>query len=539
MRTKAFLAIAVVAVMALAGIVFLEGTEQSDAATGDYQPTAYALGTNNMRVVLYEDKVLLIDLNSMTNLTGIVNYTVVLTPEGSDSPVYIRGLAAENGRLWIDVSGTDLDTETPIDLVTAGKKLNVILKPYDESSVLGTTDNGGERLVCKTSGADFTFNYNHSADWATIHNGYTTGFTDSEKTLDRKVTHKMDENISTTYFKDTTLYQWSLVGWSNAQGSDSDRSYIIEPATTMKVEEIIFAYCDALGLKTLDLSTSLTLYAKYDVAVYNMYIQNQHAAAESYVFDEATLNLNGTVSASGTQVALASVTSKVAADSFGVIRIVQDTTAGQYKYDFSADGAVKKLVGEEWVNATLYTDYKVTKLSNGMFKIYKVKADLRFIITTTDISATIATVSYDMAIDRIGQSNAAGATQTHGEVNLSFDVSDYKVVGGEKIGLDATYYRTITDTAGTTRVYGNIQNLAMTDNTNYKAYKNLENDDSILTSHKIALTTALAASYSSYDLTMILLDNYYIYAAQGFFDINGDGTFDAGEMYTPWALYKI
>lgn len=64
MDRKAIAMAAVLAVAAAAVALSLPLSQEADAATGDYQPMAYAKDSN-VRAILYEDKSVMIDLSAI------------------------------------------------------------------------------------------------------------------------------------------------------------------------------------------------------------------------------------------------------------------------------------------------------------------------------------------------------------------------------------------------------------------------------------------------------------------------------------------
>ncbi|MBE6522574.1 MAG: hypothetical protein E7Z62_05550 [Thermoplasmata archaeon] len=520
MKTKAIVVMAVLA-MAFAGLAFLMPSDQSDAATGDYQPVAYIKDTTKgMRAVLYEDKVLMLDLNDMTTVAQYNLYQVKLAPASSTTPAIVNEVAAVNGKIYLDVSGTDMGGTA---LVTNGANLTITLL-----EVTGVTQLAQATMVCSTSALALTLKSGQTGDFATAVNlrGATTsieGASIAAQTLsDRNTAQDLRSSIDATNLVDDNKYLYTLAGWAEPSSSD----VILDPVNTYTIEEIIYALDDASGFTQAD---GIVLWAVYDIASYDVLIQSQGAASASYTASNAYLALNGTLQA--TQVASASVTDTISCDSFGVLRIQQfsDDSNNAYTYTIVAYATEANATAKS-SPLTNGTEYTLTTLANGIYKISGLRQDT-WLVVTAAVSTTIDSSGYDFALDYV-------KNNTYGKASLSLDLFDYKTTASSQIKIDGTYY--LINANDSVRTYGSISTYnTFAKATNYNAYVDGALDNNKLDTYNTSYTKGimtLTAANQMFDLMLVMPDNYYIYAAQGIWDSNGFSTADGTVIETPWGL---
>ncbi len=456
--------------------------------TASIAPVAYGKdATSGLRVIAYDDDVFLIDTNLMTNLENYsdfyVGYNVNSTGETKIGPVSLQ-----NGRQYIAVT-PDITESTVVKLY-----------PYESSA----TALGSVTLTPSATAMTITVHTHHSANFATVNTTTSeVAWSDTNTTVPRNGTHILDSSMDSAF--DGSAYGYSLKGFSNTAGNTA---IVIDSQPTATIEDIIFAAGDTSGV--------IDLYAVWEKTVYNIYIYNDSTSA--YVQTAADIKIDSDV------VANATASTKVEGASFGLLRISQVAAkADQYAYTVTL-----------YKNSNISDSNKVnedgsegsyTFLNNGTYKLSVTKNDL-YVKIAASTTTPVDTTAFSFGIDKI-------VNDTVGKVNLSMDVNDYTFKGTEKMSLAGTYYENADDGQ---RIYGNIANLTLADNTNWKAYGDLADKSTgtgkILNSGVVSLST----DYNSYDLALTLPSSKSIYAAQGFFDVDGDGTYETGDMRTPWSL---
>jgi hypothetical protein len=205
-------------------------------------------------------------------------------------------------------------------------------------------------------------------------------------------------------------------------------------------------------------------------------------------------------------------------DSF-LLRI-QQATAGNYTYDVKLYTEYKWESSLQSTEATLETPRMIT---NGVWLIDDIKENIKIVVTATDASTKPVT-GYHFAIDEVTKSTNEGNSAL-----LSWDAIDYKPAGKIKIG--GTYYR---DIPGIGNVYGDISLLEAISVPTYEL--TVDNEAQTAPTENIV---NLAGTYNehtesyNFDYKLSVGEGYTIYAAQGLWDVNGDGTY---EKFTPWSL---
>lgn len=564
MKTAKTLALLAVFALAFAGVAVI--AEQNDA-NGEPAVTCFAEGKasgvyNHMMVFGYADSSIIIDTTLMTNLGTATEFIVELVNDSTTSVSMTVGpLSSQNGKIVIDASKTGLFADN----------LTVTLKNYEDTSaalsaaVLATSDTA--------LSIDLMPNHTPVAEgaWADAngfvvadHDGTTavSKYSADAKNL-RNVAFALDNTLDATFVDSNKVY--TLKGWSASPAETADidlypGNYTIEEIikTLSKrntADDAVPFYhpvpsetTAADGAQLDQVAHTVLLFAIYEKNTFEILLadgldENGHPAAGFGITDVAFPATSSVVKAS--------VTSKVDADSFGIVRI-QQIVPGQYNYTFQvykfkendATGA------KTYEAATKETDYDYKMVTNGVYKFFGIKSDLVIKVVPAAISDPTAfdETGYAFQIDAI-ENDASG----HGKVKLSLDLYDYKPLSAEvgdpavltvndKITISGTYFKELGDGI---RAYGNLADCGQfTAATNLNLYidnSSTASNDTLVDGEAAAKLTT--ADDSVYDLVWqdASTDALGIYAAQGVWTqytaITGEDEGTSADVYTAWALF--
>lgn len=538
MKTRFVAIVALVAIAFAAIAVAVPMADDADGAAA-YKPVSYGKdNTNGVRAILYDDAVLMIDLNDATTVSVYSLYQVKLyTATGTASnAITVENISAVNGRLYLDVSGTDGNSNK---FIKAGETITAVVKDNTATATIGTVS-----VVCTTvsdnvpavmtlsikSGATYNATTKTLFESANIE-GAKTVVTGSDITATLPV-RNASLNLTTSLSSDPALVDsgavYTLVGWDKK--GDTTNTVILDAVSTT-IEDVIYALGDkGVTFNSTSDANEIYLVAVYEIATYTIKVQDMDDNSDAkkwtgYSTTAASIKLsNGSVFTPATKVAVASVSSVVQADGFALLRIVQDTTLSSYKYTvmiITADAT-----GEAEATTTAVADAycKVLYLGNGLIKIYDVKQDLKLQVVA-QAAAVPGNSGYSLQIDKL--TNTDTTYSKNGMANLSLDMTDYVVSSDDTLYMNGTYYKTSSDV----RIYGNISNLTLTDDTHYKTYVNGALVSGKLTNHVFDINDPIVTGEygKSFDLALYLPENYFLYAVQGVWDKSTDAT-------TPWAI---
>lgn len=551
MRTKYIAAIAVLAMVICAFAVINEDANDATFTPGSaYQPTAAAIGDAKMKVIVYDDGVILIDTNSMANLDKNAQFDVGLVPysgETQKTEVKFGPIAFQNGRQWIDATGANGDSPA-VDFLTNSTKIDVKLYSHDSDTGSTLLDTATATFSTSLATVHLYANWKDSVPIGTIaasevNNGdkstdYAGNSGNWLRLVKKNVTAEGDSHLVTT-----SPAGYTLKGFAKTYSGSS--TIVLQPNKSMTVEDLIFELFDS----TLYDSTTnnpiqsgkIELYAIWEKATYQMLVADVAdvaTTADSSKYGNVDVEIK-----ISTTVAKANLTERVAYGDFGLLRI-QQTVSDNYTYtlgNFQYISATDAAGVNTWADATEGTHYSVTLLANGLYKIVA-KDDIRFTVAASKTDKSTMN-GFDFSVDSI--TNGGNAAHPTGNVQLSLDLFDYKATAVQNIKLKGTYFRTLGASDSAVRVYGNIDVLSISDATaaaspvaanTWSAKINGVN----LTSEQIAADDPLNGGVltlneddSMYDLMLDLYD-YNIYGAQGVWtNFNGSST-----LYTPWALYQ-
>ncbi len=568
MNTKA-IAIAAVLAVAMAALVVAVPLQAQDSAagTGNSQPIAYAddgATGDKLRAILYEDKVLMVDLSEVASLADDNMYYVKLYTGTNDEETasIIGPVAAVAGKICYEVTGQDRDSNTKTDLWQEknGYQLNVKVYKSDLKSQIGQS---GSVLTLKPtyengaySPMSLKLNDNHASDWSKIK---ADGTDQSYVVVDRFAKQTMDETLedsnSKTPFMDSTKNLFTLSGW--ATKAAYEQTDIVLGTDAIDIETLIYTAAD----NELEENGVMTFYAAYDIRDYTIKLADEGdspATAADYTATETGadgkmtkvgLKLYESTGYGSDDVAEANVTAKVSADGFALLQVSKksSTDTDQYAYELT----MKKQGNSNLEDAS--ADCTVETLATGVYKIYNVKADLLISIKTTK---TEVSAEYDLYLDYVANNKKNDTTQNSGAsgaANLSLSLRNWELENGSTLTLNGTIYR-ISD-EGSIRIYSSLQDHAWKTNdangvAGYTVYvdgvskigpqtggkdttETLNNN--VLTLKNSDNADLLTEGGKIYDLSVILDGSYKIYAAQGLWNQDGNGAI----VNTPWALADI
>lgn len=583
------------AVMAVLAMVFA-GTaviaEQNDAANepavvcfAEGRSSAEVTDYNKMMVFGYSDKSIIINTTYMD--LGKATEFIVTVADNADysaatNKTTVGPVSAQNGKIVID---------TPEAIFAANASLYVTLYDYEAPATIVSIANLTVPDNISTAIAfelytnylkDFkdanNFDVAHTNTVASGETGYDE--TKAEKPIaieaadiirgnsGTKIT--LDETTATNAFTDASgvyeLKGWSIGYTENAKIDFYPGSYTIE--------EIIMTLADKHMLDTV--TTTEPKYAPIPTAT--------AAAADNLGVDQVAgkLILNAIYEKNTFEVILAdgldtsshpaegfgitdvdfptdaptvkaSVTSKIDADSFGVLRI-QQLVPAQYDYTFTIYGFDKL---DATGNKTFKEDTsevvsaKIKMVTNGVFKISEVKRDIVIKVTPTAKTSPTDFTQNGYAFQIQAIENLA---DTGGKVRLSLDVFDYvpyDVTNDPATALDAkdhmqiagTYFKDLGDGI---RAYGNLESSgAYAKTTNFTS----KIDDAPESTADASITTVggkvvmqLNKNDTVFDLDWTAANaDIGIYAAKGIWTQNalnsGGDALEQTDVETPWSLF--
>lgn len=568
------LAVMAVIALAFAGVAVFTEMNANDADAA-HAPVAFAYGYNSsavyegMKVLAYDDNAILVDTTDMDLNDETMFYvglsanspTVVTAEENRIGPI-----AAQNGQLWINGTG----------FLTATKHTAVALYAYSNAAApLGTAD---IEYTDTAAALDLKTNYHKDATatpkkWTNVNYQATEeipyeAYTDAQPIV-RFGAVELDQNTDTSADKKFygVNYGYGLNGWALSFADDAATNpIVIQPTASIAIEDVIFAMADGYDAISTDhkaltnpiggvTANKITLYAIWGELIFSLEVGDAANVAAGTTTGTFVFTGFGTDDVAVASKVIASVTSKVTKDSFALLRI-QQTAASEYTYSYDVYYGEKSSDGTTaWKKDTDGQYATVKMISNGVFKVSNVKADIKIALTVTAASAP-ATTAYAFNVDQINNTS-------NGFVNLSLDLFDYVAkdqayAAGDpatpqiksQIAIDGTYFTTIGDSANAIRVYGNLRTLGEDDVTE-AGYIDLAaaaasqivdyQYDATHTSDNKALQ--LTATDSVFDLSYQLGSGMSIYAAQGVWNEvtseDGSTVSDVTPVAkTPWALYK-
>ncbi len=569
------LAVMAVIALAFAGVAVFTEMNANDADAA-HAPVAFAYGYNSsavyegMKVLAYDDNVILVDTTAMDLDDETMFYvglsansaTVVTAEENRIGPI-----AAQNGQLWINGTG----------FLTATEHTAIALYAYSNAAApLGTAD---IEYTDTPAALDLKTNYHKDTSvtpnkWTSVNYDATASgaeayetYTDAQDIV-RFGTVILDQNTDTSADKKFygVNYGYGLNGWALSFADNATTNpIVIQPTASIAIEDVIFAMADGYDAISGDhkaltnpiggvTANKITLYAIWGELIFSLEVGDAANVAAgtttgTYVFTDF-----GTDDVAVASKVIASVSSKVTKDSFALLRI-QQTAASEYTYSYDVYYGEKSSDGTTaWKKDTAGQYATVKMISNGVFKVSNVKADIKIALTVTAASAP-ATTAYAFNVDQINNTS-------NGFVNLSLDLFDYVAkdqayAAGDpatpqirsQIAIDGTYFTTIGDSTNAIRVYGNLRTLGDTDVTEV-GYIDIAADATKLVAYQYDAThpsenkaLQLTATDSVFDLSYQLGSGMSIYAAQGVWNevTSEDGSTVSGVANvakTPWALYK-
>ncbi len=555
MNKKVIAIAAAMAVILTSMAVAIPSLQGSDADfTGvTAAPVAYNK-VDNVRAILYQDKVLMVDISGAATLDKDNLYKVEVSTASSYTDakgIVVSPVAAVGGKIVINVDGKSTDGTTSLissvsDETTKTANLFVKVK-----TTTGTIIGSQILLTYKVTKSGLcamtmTLYKNNDDGWdandigvtadATVSNvalqnrGIKLGLDETQKTI-QNMTASVD--TSTESEDNHTLAdpngKLKLIGWSNI-GQKVDAEADIE-AKTMIVEDLIYKAGDVGAIKNMgktNLANEISLYAVYGSLNYSVYVQDHSKdVGDSWVTTNAEIKGTTSSSASETKIATASVTPTISSIGYGILSIElenKDNNTNNYAFEIEAYGAVS--AGGAVEGDALTTEkVKITQISTNVYKISEVKSDLYIKIGVKSTESTAGTLYFDSI-----------KNTTSGAANLSLELhSNTKLDSDSTLKMDGTIYTTSDDGI---RTYSSLINYKTLGNGQDNPIS-VKMDGSDVTSIDSRLSNTTLSLYDasgtpieadSYDMALKLNNGYYIYALQGTWK-NGDSS-----IHTPWSL---
>ncbi len=545
-------AMAVILTSMAVAIPSLQGSD-ADFIGVTAAPVAYNK-VDNVRAILYQDKVLMVDISGAATLDKDNLYKVEVSTASTYSEakgITVSPVAAVGGKIVINVDGKSTDgTSDLISSVSDGttKTANLYVKVKTKAGL-----NVGSLILLTykvtssgLSAMTMTLYKNNDDGWDADNIGVTAGVTVSDVALQnrgiklglneaQKTIQDMTSTVDTSIESDSnhTLSDPSgklvLSGWSGEKKKVNGTVDI--EASTMTVEDLIYKADDVGAIKNMNktnLTTEIVLYAVYGSVNYSVYIQDHSRDADdSWVTTNAEIKGTTSSSASETKIATASVTSTVSSIGYGILSIELENNVNNtnnYAFEIKAYGAITS--GGATDGEALTTEsIKLTQISTNVYKISEVKSDLYITIEVKSTKSTAGTLYFDSI-----------KNGTSGAANLSLELHSNTVLNADStLKMDGTIYTTTDDGI---RTYSSLINYKTLGGgqTNPISVKMDGSDvtsiDSRLNNTTLNLYDASGTPVEadSYDMALELTNGYYIYALQGTWK-NGDSS-----VYTPWSL---
>ncbi len=549
MNKKVIAIAAAMAVILTSMAVAIPSLQGSDADfTGvTAAPVAYNK-VDNVRAILYQDKVLMVDISGAATLDEDNLYKVeVSTVEtySESKGIIISPVASVGGKIVINVDGMSTDGTNPLissvsDGTTKTAKIFVKIKAMNGTivgnQILLTYKVTNSGLCAMTmhlyknndDGWDATTigdtAYVEVSDVSLQNRGIKLGLNEAQKTI-QNMTATVD--TSTESEDNHTLTdpngKLELIGWS-AEKKTVNGAVDIE-AKAMIVEDLIYKAGDDGAIIT---ANEISLYAVYGSLNYSVYVQDHSKdVGDSWVTTNAEIKGTTSSSTSETKIATASVTPTISSIGYGILSIElenKDNNTNNYAFEIEAYGAIT--AGGAVEGDALTTEkVKITQISTNVYKISEVKSDLYIKIGVKSTESTAGTLYFDSIKNTTG-----------GAANLSLELhSNTKLELNSTLKMDGTIYTTSNDGI---RTYSSL--------INYKTLGggqgnpiSVKMDGSDVTSIDSRLSNTTLSLYDasgtpieadSYDMALKLNDGYYVYALQGTWK-NGDSS-----IHTPWSL---
>ncbi len=555
MNKKVIAIAAAMAVILTSMAVAIPSLQGSDADfTGvTAAPVAYNK-VDNVRAILYQDKVLMVDISGAATLDKDNLYKVEVSTASTYSEakgITVSPVTAVGGKIVINVDGKSTDgTSDLISSVSDGttKTANLFVKVKTKAGL-----NVGNQILLTykvtssgLSAMTMTLYKNNDDGWDVDDIGSTADATVSDVALQnrgiklglneaQKTIQDMTSTVDTSIESDSnhTLSDPSgklvLSGWSGEKKKVNGTVDI--EASTMTVEDLIYKADDVGAIKNMNktnLTAEIILYAVYGSVNYSVYIQNHSRDADdSWVTTDAEIKGTTSSSASETKIATASVTPTVSSIGYGILSIELENktnNTNNYTFEIKAYGAITS-DGAIDSEALTTESVKLTQISTNVYKISEVKSDLYITIEVKSTKSTAGTLYFDSI-----------KNGTSGAANLSLELHSNTVLNADStLKMDGTIYTTTDDGI---RTYSSLINYKTLGGgqTNPISVKMDGSDvtsiDSRLNNTTLNLYDASGTPVEadSYDMALELTNGYYIYALQGTWK-NGDSS-----VYTPWSL---
>ena len=552
MNKKVIAIAAALAVVLTSVAVAVPSMQSTDAAFKDVTaaPVAYAK-EGNVRAILYQDKVLMVDISGVATLNKDDHYKVEVTKTSgtySDSKgISVSQLVANNGRIMINVDGNTADSETPLIDNTTSTTPNLFVKV---TTMTGSSVCSQIALTYKTTngGLDamsMVLYKNNDEGWdadkigvvsETVLNvplqnrGVKVGLNETQKTI-QNMTASID--TSTESNSNHTLTdpngKLRLIGWS--EDSQKVNGTVDVTAEEMTVEDLLYEAGDAGAITDTNL---IKLYAVYSANNYNVYIfDSSKSGKDRWVISDLVLKGNTVVKQTpykNQEIATASVTSQISSIGFGILSIelknIEDNT-NIYSFDITAYGGINE-DGDVNTEALDENKVKLVAISKNVYKISDVKSNLYIKISVNVTASSAGNLYFDSV------KNVIGTSIYHGEANLSLDLlSTTKLVSGSTLKIDGTIY---TESADYIRTYSSLANYMTLSDVKINPISVKMDGTTCTESGRISDVTLTLyetdnfTEADNYDMSLKLADGYSIYALQGTWT-NGTKTTN-----TPWAL---
>ena len=549
MNKKVIAIAAAMAVILTSMAVAIPSLQGLDAGFTDVTaaPVAYNK-VDNVRAILYQDKVLMVDISGAATLDKDNLYKVEVSTASSYTDakgIVVSPVAAVGGKIVINVDGKSTDgTNSLISSVSdeTTKTANLFVKVKTKaglnvgSQILLTYKVTSSGLCAMT----MTLYKNNDDGWdaddigvtadATVSNvalqnrGIKLGLNEEQKTI-QNMTASVD--TSTESEDNRTLTdpngKLELIGWS-AEKKTVNGAVDVE-AKTMIVEDLIYEAGDAGAIIT---ANEISLYAVYGSVDYSVHIQDHFKDTDdSWVTTNAEIKGTTSSSASETKIATASVTPTISSIGYGILSIELENkvnNTNNYTFEIEAYGAIT--TGGAVEGDALTTEkVKITQISTNVYKISEVKSDLYIKIGVKSTKSTVGTLYFDSI-----------KNTTSGAANLSLELHSNTVLNpNSTLKMDGTIYTTSDDGI---RTYSSLINYKTLGNGQDNPISvKMDGSDVTLTSSRLSNTTLSLYDASgtpieadSYDMILKLNNGYYIYALQGTWE-NGDSS-----VHTPWSL---
>ncbi len=555
MNKKVIAIAAAMAVILTSMAVAIPSLQGSDADfTGvTAAPVAYNK-VDNVRAILYQDKVLMVDISGAATLDEDNLYKVEVSTASSYTDakgIVVSPVAAVGGKIVINVDGKSTDGMTSLigsvsDETTKTANLFVKVKTkagLNVGSQILLTYKVTSSGLCAMAIHLYKNNddgwdadsigdtaYAEVSDVALQNRGINLGLNETQKTI-QDMTSAVDTGTESegNYTLTDPNSKLELIGWSkNVQRVDGTAD--IE-AKTMIVEDLIYKAGDVGAIKNMgktNLANEIALYAVYGSTSYSVHVQDHFEDTDSsWVTTNAEIKGTTSSSTSETKIATASVTPTISSIGYGILSIElenKSNNTNNYAFEIEAYGAIT--TGGAVEGDALTTEkVKITQISTNVYKISEVKSDLYIKIGVKSTKSAAGTLYFDSI-----------KNTTSGAANLSLELhSNTKLDSDSTLKMDGTIYTTSDDGI---RTYSSLINYKTLGNGQGNPIS-VKMDGSDVTSIDSRLSNTTLNLYDasgtpieadSYDMALELNDGYYIYALQGTWK-NGDNS-----VYTPWSL---